>query len=59
MGTNIIIYVSMYKFMGAIGTLIGLAWYTSHRFTKIETKIDLSETRLGRIEDKLSKEILK
>jgi hypothetical protein len=53
METNIVIYIGIYKFIGTIGTLVVLTWWASHRLTKVETKVDMFETRLTGMEGRL------
>ena len=44
--TSILINIGIYKLLGFIGTLIGVAWYISHRLTKVETKVQGFEIQL-------------
>lgn len=47
METPLIMNIGIYKTLGLIVALIGGAWWLSHRLTKVETKVDLFETRLS------------
>lgn len=58
---NIIIYISIAKFLwtlatislsavGIISAIISFAWYLSGRLTKVETKVDNFDARLGTVE---------
>lgn len=55
MEQNIVIYIGIYKFIGVIGTLIVGTWYASHRLTKVETKITITENRIGALEGRFDK----
>jgi hypothetical protein len=50
---GITIYIDWSYFLGIVGTLIGIAYYASGRFTKIETMVDWLKETLTEIKARL------
>ena len=49
--TEIIIKIYFLYFLGIVGTLIGLTWYASHKFSKLENSIEWIKRELGNLWD--------
>lgn len=54
---EILIRINWIYFLGIITSLIGIAWYTGGRFSKIETLIESIKERLSGLEDRFNKKI--
>lgn len=51
---GIVIKIDWIYFLGIMGSLIAIAWYSSGRFTKAETLLDTIDKRLTNVEGRFS-----
>ena len=55
MQQNIVIYITIQKFLGVISTITVATWYAAFRLSRVETKVDFCDVRLANLEGRLDK----
>jgi hypothetical protein len=53
MEQNLVIYIGIWKALGIIGAIVTGVWITSKKLSRVETKVDMFETRMTNMEGRL------